>query len=94
LLYLVLILSLASSILSSQGTVSPKNIIYLEDSDISTISGLNNVIATVSGNLSYFPRSIFSSQSCADVSRPDEVVLAPGFTFSLMLTKLMVFFTG
>ncbi len=91
-MYLDLFLSLASSIRSSQGTVSSKRMICLEASEISTMSGLSDVIATVSGNLSCLPRSTFRSQSCADVSMPEEVVLIDVVTFSQTLTKVMVFF--
>lgn len=51
-MYLVHFLSLASSIRFSQGTVSSKRIICLEHSEI--ISGLSDVMATVSGNLICF----------------------------------------
>ncbi|KAM4584753.1 complement C3-like [Odontesthes bonariensis] len=60
-----LFLPLASSILSSQGTVSSSMMTCLEDSDCSTMSGLRRVSMMFSGNLSCFPKSTLSCQSLA-----------------------------
>lgn len=92
--YLALFLSLASSMQSSQGTVSSKRMTCSEASEISTRSGLSDVMVTVSGNFSCLPRSTFSSQSCTIANRPEEVVRAAAVGFFPTLAEVMVFFTG
>ena len=54
--YFSLFLSLASSILSSQGIVSSNKKTCLDDSDSRTMSGLKLVCIMFSGNRSCFPR--------------------------------------
>jgi len=63
--YLALFFSKASSIQSCQGTVNSSRTTCLVISDTKTMSGLSVVTAMFSGNLSCFPRSTFSCQSCA-----------------------------
>ncbi len=63
-----------------------------DDDESSPMFAIGVVVAMFSGNLSCFPKSAFSSQSCAIVSRPVEVVLAAGFGFSTALMKVMGFF--
>lgn len=74
--YFSLFLSFASSIQTSQGTVSYKRPLWLEAAELSSISVLKVVKAMVSGNFSCFSRSTFNSQSCAVVHRPEWVALA------------------
>lgn len=54
---------------SSQGTVKSRSTTCLGVAEVSTTSGLSDVVATFSGNFSCFPRSTFSSQSYAIASR-------------------------
>lgn len=56
------------------------------------MSGLNGVFATASGNLSCFPRSTPSSQSCAVANRPEEVLQESAADFSPALVIAMAFF--
>lgn len=48
----------------------------MEVAEVSNTTGLSDVVASFSGNFNCFPRSTFSSQSCAIASRPEEEVLA------------------
>jgi len=83
-------LSLACSMRSYQGTVSSRRVICLEASEISTMFGLSVAAAAFYENFSCFPRSTFSSQSCATASRPEEVAMAAGVGFFPALMKAMV----
>lgn len=78
---------------SSQGTVSSKTITCLEATQRRTMSGLNRVFATASGNLSCFPRSTPSSQSCGVANRPEEMLQESAADVSPALVNAMVFFT-
>ncbi len=77
-LYLALFRSNASSIWSSQGTVSSCRTTCLDDSENRTRSGLSEAVAMVSGNLSCLPRSTFSCQSRAVARSPPAEFLLPG----------------
>lgn len=85
---------IGSFIQSFQKTVSSKRMICLEASELSTIYGLSNVMAMVSGNFRCLPKSTFSSQSCVDVSKSEEKAVAAVVAFSPALTKAMLFFDG
>lgn len=55
------------------------------------MSGLNGVFATASGNLSCFPRSTPSSQSCGVANRPEEVFQESAADFYPALVIAMAF---
>ena len=92
--YLSLLYSLATSMLSSQGTVSSPTTVVFAFLDHITRSGLRSVRAISCGNISWVSRSISNDQSFAAVRIPP-----PGFTIdtntgSISLTKLMSIIRG
>lgn len=86
-------LSLASSLRSSQGTVSCSRTICFKESENRTLSGLRVVSAMCSGNLSCFPRSAFICQSGV-VPRSPTVPLGWGLGFSPALMKAIACIAG
>ncbi len=68
--FLARFLSLASSIRSSQGTVSSSMISCFKTSEVTIMSGRRLVVAMCWGNLSCFPRSTCSCQFETLVRRP------------------------
>lgn len=92
--YLALFLLLASSVRSSQGTVSFRRIAYLKAAELRTMSGLSMILATALGNFNCFLRSTLSSQLCVNANRSGEVFRIATAGFSLALMKAMVFFIG
>ena len=87
--YLALLCWLASSILSSQGTVSSILTTCLDDSDVRTISDLSVFLAMWSGNFSCLTRSIFSCYMRAMTSSPVEALCATS-SLSPSLTNVML----
>lgn len=88
--YLARFPPLASSICSSQGTVSSSKIHYLVESETMIMSGRSCVDVLLVRIFSRLSRSTSSCQSVAVAKRPD-FTLGCGWAFSPALRNLMVF---
>ena len=91
--YLARFLSFASSMRSSQGTVSSSRTTCFVESENRTMSGLRVVSTMCSGNLSCFPRSAFICQSDA-VPRSPAAPLGLGLGFSPARMKAIACLAG